>query len=108
MDEKQEIAVDQQQSPHQFSADYGTTQDRALQSYVKENPPDTDYALFADYAFAGGRVFYVHTIVCDRAGRWVLVELQNSHHPQFAELQPKTSQDANRLVIANLRQWLGK
>jgi hypothetical protein len=37
MDEKQEIAVDRQQSPHQFSADYGTTQDRALQSYVR--PP---------------------------------------------------------------------
>jgi predicted Zn-dependent protease len=35
MDEQQEIAVDRQQSPHQFSADYGTTQDRALQSYVQ-------------------------------------------------------------------------
>ena len=35
MDEKQEIAVDRQQSPHQFSADYGTTQDRALQNYVQ-------------------------------------------------------------------------
>ena len=35
MDEKQEIAVDRQQSPHQFSADYGNTQDLALQSYVQ-------------------------------------------------------------------------
>jgi predicted Zn-dependent protease len=35
MSEQQEIAVDRQQSPHQFSSDYGTTQDRALQSYVQ-------------------------------------------------------------------------
>jgi hypothetical protein len=81
---------------------------RAFQKCVKNNPPDTDYALFADYAMAGGRVFYVHAIVCDRGGEWVLVELQNSHHAQFAEIQPKTGQDANRLLMANLRQWLGK
>jgi hypothetical protein len=81
---------------------------RAFQDFVKDNPPDTDYALFADYALAGGKVFYVHAVVCDRSGDWVLVELQNSHHPLFAEIQPQSGQDANRLLVANLRQWLGK
>lgn len=36
MSEQQEIAVDQQQSPHQFSSDYGVVQDRQLNNYVKE------------------------------------------------------------------------
>jgi len=35
VDEKQEIALDHKQSPHQFSADYGTTQDLRLQNYVQ-------------------------------------------------------------------------
>ena len=34
MDEKQEIQVDRQYAPMQFSSDYGTVQDQALQNYV--------------------------------------------------------------------------
>lgn len=36
MSEQQEIAVDRQQSPHQFSSDYGVVQDRQLNNYVKQ------------------------------------------------------------------------
>lgn len=36
MSERQEIAVDQQQSPHQFSSDYGVVQNQQLNNYVKE------------------------------------------------------------------------
>lgn len=32
--EKQEISLDKERSPHQFSADYGTTQDNQLNTYV--------------------------------------------------------------------------
>ena len=34
--EDQEIKVDKQNSPHQFSADYGMIQDTALNDYVKQ------------------------------------------------------------------------
>ncbi len=33
--EDQEIQIDQQYSPYQFSADYGTTQDTALNNYIE-------------------------------------------------------------------------
>lgn len=33
---EQEIQIDRQQSPHQFSADYGTTQDPGLNGYVRQ------------------------------------------------------------------------
>ncbi len=36
MSEQQEIAVDKQQAPHQFSADYGVSQDKALNAYIAE------------------------------------------------------------------------
>src|SRR5210317_725661 len=84
MDEKQEIAVDRQQSPHQFSADYGNTQDRTLQSYVQATGkrltgnthrgqmPYNFHCVNANYvnayAFPGG------SIACTRG---ILLELDN-------------------------------
>ena len=35
--EDQEIQIDRQYSPYQFSADYGTTQDNTLKNYIKLN-----------------------------------------------------------------------
>ena len=34
--EKQEIDLDQRNSPHQFSADYGPVQDQALNNYLNQ------------------------------------------------------------------------
>ncbi|MGA6924954.1 MAG: M48 family metalloprotease [Desulfosarcina sp.] len=84
MDEKQEIAIDRQQSPHQFSADYGTVQDRALQGYIQASgqrlTPNTHrsqmpydfHCVNANYvnayAFPGG------SIACTRG---ILLELEN-------------------------------
>ena len=36
LSEEEEIAVDKEQAPHQFSADYGEVQDPALNAYLKE------------------------------------------------------------------------
>lgn len=36
LDEKEEIAIDRRQSPQQFSADYGVSQDAALNRYVND------------------------------------------------------------------------
>ncbi|WP_372682584.1 M48 family metalloprotease [Desulfosarcina sp.] len=84
MDEKQEIAVDRQQSPHQFSSDYGSTQDRTLQRYVeitgkrlagnthRGQMPYNFHCVNANYvnayAFPGG------SIACTRG---ILLELDN-------------------------------
>jgi beta-barrel assembly-enhancing protease len=84
MDEKQEIAVDRKQSPHQFSADYGNTQDQRLQNYVQTagkrltakthrgHMPYNFHCVNANYvnayAFPGG------SIACTRG---ILLELDN-------------------------------
>lgn len=80
----QEIALDQENSPHQFSADYGAVQDAALNDYVSQvglslarlsHRPDMPYsfrvvnATYANaYAFPGGSI---------AATRGILLKLEN-------------------------------
>ena len=82
--EGQEIAIDKQNSPHQFSADYGTLQDRALNDYInatgreiaahthRPNMPYSFHGVNATYvnayAFPGG------SIACTRG---ILLSLDN-------------------------------
>ncbi|MDX1694074.1 MAG: M48 family metalloprotease [Ketobacteraceae bacterium] len=72
MSESQEISIDRQQSPHQFSSDYGITQDQSLNRYIGEvgnslaartHRPDMPYrfqavnAVYVNaYAFPGGSI----------------------------------------------------
>jgi predicted Zn-dependent protease len=84
MTEDQEITVDQENSPHQFSSDYGPSQDQALNSYINQvgndlasqsHRPDMPYSFRAvnatyvnAYAFPGGSI---------AATRGILLELEN-------------------------------
>ena len=79
---------------------------RAFREFVRKNPPDTDYALYADYGMWVPKVHHVHFIVCDRTGDWVLVDYQNSHHADFQEIDPESAEDCNRLVVKRLRHRL--
>ncbi len=77
---------------------------RKFRDHVRENPPLEDYALYADYMLneEEGRVFAVHFVVCDRAGEWVLVEFQNSHHEDFQRVAPRSRAGCARLVVEQL------
>ena len=80
---------------------------RNIREYVREHPADSNYILFADYWFApDGRVWAVHFVVCDRAGDWVIVQMQNNHHDDFQRIDPKTLADCDRLVCERLKTHL--
>ena len=84
MSEQQEVALDKQNSPHQFSADYGPSQDAGLNNYVDSvgkklarlsHRPNMPYSMRAvnatyvnAYAFPGGSI---------ATTRGILLELQN-------------------------------
>lgn len=84
LSEDDEITLDRQQSPYQFSADYGAVQDTALNSYInrvgqelasRSHRPQMPYSFRAvnaayinAYAFPGGSI---------AATRGILVELHN-------------------------------
>ncbi len=80
---------------------------RAARSYVRQHPTDSDYVLFADYWDSPRKTTWaVHFVVCDRAGDWVIVDLQNSHHPDFQRINPKTLADGDRLMLERLKTHL--
>ncbi len=81
---------------------------RAFRDFIRKNQPATDYAVYADYGLSGTNVHHVHVIVCDRAGDWVLIEMQNSHHPDFERIDPKSAADCSRLVVARLKDSLSE
>jgi hypothetical protein len=75
----------------------------AARDYAREHPGASDYALFADYWMApSGEVWAVHFVVLDRDGEWVLVDLQNNHHPDFQRIAHSTVEECNELVVARL------
>ncbi len=80
---------------------------RAAREYARQHPVDSDYVLFADYWDSPRKVTWaVHFVVCDRAGDWVIVDLQNSHHPDFQRINPKTLADGDRLLRLRLSDCL--
>ncbi len=81
---------------------------RGFQDHVKQNPPETDYALLADYIMhpREGRAWAVHFVICDRLGEWVIVDFQNDHHGDFQSVDPKTPEDCGRLVAKRLKGYL--
>ncbi len=82
--EDKEIQIDQQYSPYQFSADYGTTQDKALSSYIDrtgKNMAGRTHRTHMPYNFHVVNATYVNayafpggTIACTRG---ILLSLEN-------------------------------
>jgi hypothetical protein len=86
---------------------------RAFRDFVRNNPPTTEYALLADYGISPAsdgkqQANHVHLILCDRAGDWVLADYQNSHHPDFQSIAPKSRDDCCRLAVKRLKGCLSK
>ena len=81
---------------------------RAFQDHLKQNPPEADYALLADYMMhpRAERAWAVHFVVCDRNGEWVIVDYQNDHHGDFQSVDAKTHDDCGRLVAKRLEGYL--
>lgn len=81
---------------------------RSASKSVQADPPEADYALFADYLMnpAGGQVGAVHLAVVDRAGELVLVDFQNSHHEDFQSVSPASREDCGKLAALRLSRQL--
>lgn len=81
---------------------------RDFREYCRKNPTDADYVLYADYVFNPERwqQGFVHFVVCDRNGEWVIVDLQNSHHPDYQSVKPTSREDCNRILVKSLQGYL--
>lgn len=81
---------------------------RELREYVQKHPPSADYVLCADYRFnaQNWEQGYVHFVVCDRQGDWVIVDLQNSHHPDYQSIKPTSKDGCEELLLKRLQGYL--
>jgi hypothetical protein len=81
---------------------------REFREYCRKNRPDTEYALYADYVFnpENWEQGYVHFVVCDRSGEWVVVELENAHHPDYQTVKPTSTTGCSMLLVRRLQGYL--
>ncbi|MHC4450617.1 MAG: hypothetical protein ACYS0E_10870 [Planctomycetota bacterium] len=81
---------------------------RSIQELVRKQKPDADYVIFAHYVMGPNATtaFGVHTFVLDRAGDFVVVDMQNSHHKDFQRIAPRTSAECAKLATVRLASYL--
>jgi hypothetical protein len=81
---------------------------REFRNFVRANPPAADYALCADYAFnpQNPEQGFVHFVVCDRKGEWVIVDMQNSHYPDYQSIGIISSDRCDQLLVKRLAGYL--
>ncbi len=80
---------------------------REFRDYARKNPPDADYVLYPDYAFnpQNWEQGFVHFVVCDRQGEWVIADMQNSHHPDYQAIQPASREGCDKLLVKRLEGY---
>jgi hypothetical protein len=81
---------------------------REFRDFVRTNPPAADYALYADYVFnpQNSEQGFVHFVVCDRQGEWVIVDLQNSHQPDYQSIGVISRDRCDQLLVKRLAGYL--
>lgn len=82
---------------------------REFREYVRKNPVDADYVLYTDYRFNPQvwQAGFVHVVVCDRQGEWVIADLRNSDHPDYQNVQPRSQGDCDKILVVMLQRVLG-
>ena len=81
---------------------------REFRNFVRTHPPAADYALYADYVFnpQNAEQGLVHFVVCDRKGEWVIVDMQNSHHPDYQSIGIISRDRCDQLLVKRLAGYL--
>ena len=71
------------------------------------HPNELD-ALYADYVFnpQNSEQGLVHFVVCDRKGEWVIVDMQNSHHPDYQSIGIISRDRCDQLLVKRLEGCL--
>lgn len=81
---------------------------REVRDYTRKNTLGVDYALYADYAFNPQQweQGFVHFVLCDRNGEWVIVDMQNSHQGDYQSIKPTSSEGCNKLLVKRLAAYV--
>jgi len=80
----------------------------AFRDWVRQAKPDGDYILFIDCAYTPGHweQGFVHAVVCDRRGDWVITDLQNSDQEDYQAAKPTSIEACDRLAVMAMARRL--
>jgi hypothetical protein len=92
--------------PNELKALWGIATE--FREYVRAHPPAADYALYADYFFnpQHAEQGFVHWVVCDRKGDWVVVDMQNSHNRDYQTIGIISRDRCDQLLLRRLEGYL--
>jgi len=95
-----------QADPNELKTLWGLA--REFRDYAKKNPVDADYVLYADLVFTPGNweQGFVHFVVCDKEGEWVIVDMQNSHHADYQGVKPTSREGCEQILLKRLEGYL--
>jgi hypothetical protein len=95
-----------QADPNELKTLWGLA--REFRDYAKKNPVDADYVLYADLVFTPGNweQGFVHFVVCDPKGEWVIVDMQNSHHDDYQSIKPTSKDGCEQIPLKRLEGYL--
>lgn len=81
---------------------------REFRDHARTSQTDADYVLYADYVFnpQNWEQGFVHFVVCDRTGEWVIVDMQNSHHDDYRSIKPTSKEGCDQLLVKRLKGYL--
>jgi tetratricopeptide (TPR) repeat protein len=94
------LLTSSQEGPNEMKKMWDMARD--FRDYIRKNPENADYFLYADYILSG----YVHFALCDKQGEWVVADLQNSTQPEFRQINPTSIQGCNKLLVNRLDRYL--
>ena len=76
---------------------------RAFADYIATHPIDTEYAMMAEYAIPGDKVWAVHAYVVNAKGELVWILHLNEHFDVFTNIDPKIPAEATDVLLEYLR-----
>jgi hypothetical protein len=80
---------------------------REVRGFSRKNPLDADYILYTDYGYnsQNWEQGFVHFVLCNREGEWVIVDMRNSHHLEYQGVKPVSQADCDKIVVRCLENF---
>ncbi|MFN0136908.1 MAG: hypothetical protein ACKVS9_12420 [Phycisphaerae bacterium] len=80
----------------------------SFQTYIREHPVNTDYAIMAEYLKGGrtGNAGGVHVYIVDKEGREALAFLSNDHFAEFSSRPSVTPEECCEIAIAGIKKHI--
>ncbi len=81
---------------------------RDVRDVARKKPAGPNYTLYADFAFNPQRwdQGFVHFVLCDPQGEWVIVDMQNARDSDYRAVMPTNWQTCDQVIARRMQNYL--